>query len=65
VNGDAPWLDFIPPGDYRTYWQQEWCTGEPEWIVGEDPYGWEGNHHVVYRREEWREARLDNYHYYY
>ena len=31
-----------------------WGIGDPEWIVGTDPDGWEGNFPVAYWRDEWR-----------
>jgi cysteinyl-tRNA synthetase len=43
---------------YRTYWQPGWGIGNPEWIVGADPDGWEGNFPVAYWYDEWREIWL-------
>jgi cysteinyl-tRNA synthetase len=44
---------------YRTYWQPGWGIGDPEWIVGADPDGWEGNFPVAYWYDEWQEIWLD------
>jgi cysteinyl-tRNA synthetase len=43
---------------YRTYWKPGWGIGNPEWIVGADPDGWEGNFPVAYWYDEWREIWL-------
>jgi len=44
--------------DYRTYWQDGWRAGDPGWIVGVDPDGWEGNFPVAFWHPEWREIWL-------
>ena len=51
-------LAYIDIGEaeaYRTYWQPGWDIGDPEWIIGEDPDGWEENFPVAYWRDEWKE----------
>lgn len=46
--------------DYRTYWQGNWRAptangaGEPSFLVGLDPDGWQGNYPVAYWRPEWK-----------
>jgi len=44
--------------DYRTYWREGWGIGNPEWIAGDDPDGWEGNFPVAYWHDGWREIWL-------
>ncbi|MCH8200925.1 MAG: endo alpha-1,4 polygalactosaminidase [Chloroflexi bacterium] len=44
--------------DYRTYWQDGWEAGDPGWILGDDPDGWEGNFPVAFWNPEWREIWL-------
>ena len=44
--------------DYRTYWQDGWRPGDPGWITGLDPDGWEGNFPVAFWHPEWREIWL-------
>jgi len=43
---------------YRTYWQEGWGVGEPDWIAGEDPDGWADDYPVAFWREEWRDIWL-------
>jgi cysteinyl-tRNA synthetase len=52
------YIDVGEAEDYRTYWQPDWHVGNPEWIAGEDPDGWEGNYPVAYWYDEWREIWL-------
>ncbi|SMO77332.1 endo alpha-1,4 polygalactosaminidase [Gracilimonas mengyeensis] len=39
--------------DYRFYWQPGWHTGNPNWLVRENP-NWEGNYKVKYWDPEWK-----------
>jgi cysteinyl-tRNA synthetase len=48
------YVDIGQAEDYRTYWQAAWRVGDPAWIAGDDPDGWEGNYPVAYWHEEWR-----------
>ena len=48
------YVDIGEAEDYRTYWQPGWHVGEPAWIAGGDPDGWEGNYPVAYWDEGWR-----------
>lgn len=48
------YIDIGEAEDYRTYWQDDWGIGNPEWIVGADPDGWEGNFPVAFWYDEWR-----------
>jgi cysteinyl-tRNA synthetase len=48
------YIDIGQAENYRTYWQPEWRVGNPEWIVGEDPDGWEGNFPVAFWYDEWQ-----------
>jgi cysteinyl-tRNA synthetase len=52
------YIDIGEAEDYRTYWQEEWEVGNPEWIAGEDPDGWEGNYPVAFWYDEWHEIWL-------
>jgi len=52
------YIDTGQAEEYRTYWQPGWGIGNPEWIVGADPDGWEGNFPVAYWFDEWREIWL-------
>jgi cysteinyl-tRNA synthetase len=52
------YIDIGQAEEYRTYWQKGWGIGNPEWIVGADPDGWEGNFPVAFWRDEWREIWL-------
>jgi cysteinyl-tRNA synthetase len=48
------YVDIGQAEDYRTYWQPAWRVGDPAWIAGDDPDGWEGDHPVAYWNETWR-----------
>lgn len=48
------YIDIGQAESYRTYWQPGWGIGNPDWIAGADPDGWEGNFPVAYWRDEWR-----------
>ncbi len=52
------YVDIGEAEEYRTYWQEDWGVGNPEWIAGDDPDGWEGNFPVAYWHDEWREIWL-------
>ncbi len=52
------YIDIGQAEDYRTYWQAGWEVGEPEWIAGDDPDGWEGNYPVAFWWEEWHDIWL-------
>lgn len=39
--------------EYRYYWQDGWNTGNPEWLVQENP-NWPGNYKVKYWDENWQ-----------
>jgi cysteinyl-tRNA synthetase len=49
------YIDIGQAEDFRTYWQEGWGVGDPEWIAGEDPDGWEGNFPVAFWYDEYRE----------
>ncbi|MFC1878850.1 endo alpha-1,4 polygalactosaminidase [Chloroflexota bacterium] len=53
------YIDIGQAEDWRTYWEPDWGIGDPDWIVAEDPDGWEGNYPVAYWRDEWRHIWLD------
>ena len=52
------YIDTGQAEDYRTYWEEDWRIGDPEWITALDPDGWEGNFPVAFWHEEWREIWL-------
>ncbi|HID61945.1 MAG TPA: hypothetical protein EYP49_04275 [Anaerolineae bacterium] len=52
------YIDIGQAEDYRTCWQPGWGIGNPEWIAGTDPDGWEGNFPVAYWYDEWRQIWL-------
>jgi cysteinyl-tRNA synthetase len=52
------YVDIGQAEDFRTYWEPGWKPGEPEWIVGTDPDGWEGNYPVAFWWDEWRDIWL-------
>lgn len=45
--------------DYRTYWEDGWGVGNPDWITALDPEGWEGNYPVVYWAEAFQDIWLE------
>jgi cysteinyl-tRNA synthetase len=57
------YIDIGEAENYRTYWQTGWRVGNPEWIAGDDPDGWEGNFPVAYWYDEWRAIWLGEYGY--
>jgi cysteinyl-tRNA synthetase len=52
------YIDIGQAEDYRTYWQSDWGIGNPEWIAGADPDGWEGNFPVALWHDGWRDIWL-------
>jgi len=54
------YLDIGQAEDYRTYWQPGWGPGDPDWIVGVDPEGWEGCFPVAYWAPAWRDIWLSD-----
>jgi cysteinyl-tRNA synthetase len=52
------YIDIGQAEEYRTYWDPGWRIGDPEWIVGSDPDGWEGNFPVAFWYDEWHEIWL-------
>lgn len=52
------YIDIGEAEDYRTYWQHGWGIGEPEWIAGADPDGWEGNFPVAFWYDDWQHIWL-------
>jgi cysteinyl-tRNA synthetase len=52
------YIDIGQAEDYRTYWQPGWRIGDPDWIAGGDPDGWEGNFPVAFWHDEWRDIWL-------
>ncbi len=52
------YIDIGQAEDWRVYFQDGWTVGDPEWIVGEDPDGWEGNLPVAYWHDDWHDIWL-------
>ncbi|HUT21220.1 MAG TPA: endo alpha-1,4 polygalactosaminidase, partial [Anaerolineae bacterium] len=52
------YVDIGEAEDYRIYWQPGWRVGDPAWIAGDAPDGWEGNYPVAYWDEAWRDIWL-------
>lgn len=52
------YLDIGEAEDFRAYWQQGWEIGDPPWILGDDPEGWEGDFPVAYWDAGWRSVWL-------
>jgi cysteinyl-tRNA synthetase len=52
------YVDIGQAEDYRSYWEPDWEIGDPDWIVANDPDGWEGNFPVAYWRDEWHDIWL-------
>lgn len=38
------YIDVGEAESYRGYWRDGWRVGDPEWIVAEDPDGWDENY---------------------
>jgi len=45
--------------DYRFYWQSDWTTGNPGWLLEENP-DWAGNYKVKYWDSEWQAIIFGN-----
>lgn len=48
------YIDVGEAEDYRFYWESDWEVGNPSWIAGEDPDGWDGNYPVLFWHQEWQ-----------
>ena len=67
-NGDErlllAYIDIGQAEDYRTYWEVSWepptetSPGIPNFIVTNDPDGWEGNYPVAYWDTRWQDIWL-------
>lgn len=44
---------------YRSYWQDGWRVGSPDWVLSEDPDGWTGNYIVKFWDPRWRHIVYD------
>lgn len=52
------YIDVGQAESFRAYWEDEWEIGSPEWILGDDPDGWEENYPVAYWYDEYQEIWL-------
>jgi len=52
------YIDIGQVENFRTYWEPSWKPGDPVWIAGDDPDGWEGNFPVAYWYDEFRDIWL-------
>lgn len=48
------YLNIGQAESYRSYWQEGWKPGQPEWILATDPGGWEGNYPVKFWEKTWK-----------
>ncbi len=48
------YIDIGEAESYRTYWDDNWRIGDPEWILGEDPDGWADDFPVAFWDEDWQ-----------
>jgi cysteinyl-tRNA synthetase len=48
------YIDIGEAESYRSYWQPGWGIGNPDWIIAEDPDGWDENYPVAYWDEAWQ-----------
>ena len=55
------YIDVGQAETWRWYWDSSWSVGDPEWIVGEDPDGWEGNLPVAYWDPTWEDIVIYGY----
>lgn len=49
------YMDVGEAESYRWYWQEGWRIGNPDWIVAEDPDGWDENYPVKFWKDEWKD----------
>lgn len=49
------YVDVGEAESYRWYWEEEWEVGDPDWILAEDPDGWDENYPVKFWDEEWKD----------
>jgi len=52
------YIDIGQAEEWRSYWQPKWQIRNPDWILGEDPDGWEGNYPVAYWHLDWQNIWL-------
>lgn len=52
------YIDIGEAEEWRYYWQKGWKIGSPNWIVADDPDGWEGNYPVAYWHGDWKKIWL-------
>ncbi len=52
------YIDIGEAESYRDYWHPEWGVGNPVWIAGDDPDGWEDNFPVAYWHDGWKNIWL-------
>ncbi len=55
------YIDVGQAESYRVYWDDDWEIGNPEWILGLDPDGWDENYCVKFWDEEWVETILSQF----
>ncbi len=46
---------------WRWYFDESWRPGNPGWIAGEDPDGWQDNHSVAFWSPAWRRIMISGY----
>ena len=55
------YIDVGQAETWRWYWDSTWRIGDPEWVTGEDPDGWEGNLPVAYWNSTWEDIVIYGY----
>ncbi|MFH2104785.1 MAG: FG-GAP-like repeat-containing protein [Parcubacteria group bacterium] len=55
------YVDIGQTEDWRWYFDNNWEVGDPEWIVSEDPDGWEGCSPVAYWYDTWQDIVINGY----
>lgn len=53
------YLNIGEAEDYRYYYNEEWEVGNPEWIISNDPDGWDGNYPVKFWDNQWKSIIKD------
>ncbi|MEJ2552414.1 MAG: endo alpha-1,4 polygalactosaminidase, partial [Anaerolineales bacterium] len=48
------YIDIAEAESFRTYWNDDWRIGDPDWILGDDPDGWADDFPVAFWHDEWQ-----------
>jgi cysteinyl-tRNA synthetase len=55
------YIDIGQAEDWRWYWEDNWKIGDPDWIIGDDPDGWEGCYPVAFWDTTWQNIVIYGY----